>query len=231
MSDMSDTSETLTKGHRARLRQRFLEAGLEGLAEHELLELILFNALPRIDTKPLAKKLLQRFGSFAAVVSATPDELASVSGIGITAISALKLIQAGALSLAKSHVMHKPILSSWTALIDYCHIAMSYEKIEQTRILLLDHKNRLLADEIMHHGTLDHTAIYPREVAKRALYRHATALILVHNHPSGDPTPSKEDIIMTRKLKDALDPIGIILHDHLVIAGESYVSFKSLGLL
>ncbi len=220
-----------TKGHRDRLRQRFLEAGSAGLADYELLELLLFNALPRIDTKPLAKALLVRFGSFAAVIAATPDELYSVKGIGVSAVSAIKLIQAGALCLTKEHILNKPILSNWAALIDYCRIAMSYETIEQTRILLLDTKNRLLADEVMHYGTLDHTSIYPREVAKKALFRHASAFIMVHNHPSGDPTPSKEDIEMTRHIKLALDPISITLHDHLIIAGESYVSFKSLGLL
>ncbi|MEQ9487694.1 MAG: DNA repair protein RadC [Alphaproteobacteria bacterium] len=218
-------------GHRQRLRERFLRDFGASMADYELLELLLTLALPRRDVKPIAKELIARFGSFACVVSADPVVLESVKDVKSSTVTALKLVQAAAQRLAQQQVMNAHVLSSWDKLIDYCRIAMAHEKVEQVRLLFLDHKNRLIADEVQQRGTVNHTPLYPREVMKRALELNASALILVHNHPSGDPTPSGDDIQMTYDIRDAAKKLGITLHDHLIISKGDHTSFKSSGLL
>ena len=218
-------------GHRARLRERFLKAGGEALADYELLELLLFQALPRGDTKPLAKELIAHFGSYAEVLSADADALREVPGVGDAVVAALKTVRAAALRLMRDELMGKPVLGSWQALLDYCRAAMAREKTEQFRLLYLNRKNALIADEVQQRGTVDQTAVYPREVVKRALELGATAIIMVHNHPSGDPAPSRGDIDMTNEVKEAGEKLGIVVHDHIVIARGGASSFKSLGLL
>ena len=218
-------------GHRQRLKQRFLKSGTGALGDYEVLELLLFMAVPRRDVKPIAKALLEKFGSFAEVISAEPARLREVEGVGEGAIVALKLVQEGALKLASEQLLEKPIIGSWQALLDYCKAAMAYNKKEQFRILYLNRKNILIADELQQEGTVDHTPVYPREVIKRALELGASALILVHNHPSGDPTPSRDDIEMTKEIKDAGKKLGVSVHDHVIVAKGSFSSFKSLGLL
>ncbi len=218
-------------GHRQRLRERFAKAGSEGIAEYELMELLLFRAIPRRDVKPLAKDLIARFGSFGAAISATPARLSEVPGISDAIISEFKIVQAAALNLAQAKIMDRPAISSWSALIDYCNAAMAYNPTEQFRILFLDRKNVLIADEIQQKGTIDHTPVYPREVVKRALELGASSIILVHNHPSGDPTPSQADIEMTKKIVETAKPLGLSIHDHLVIGKGNHASFKSLGLI
>ncbi|HET8997014.1 MAG TPA: DNA repair protein RadC [Acetobacteraceae bacterium] len=219
-----------TDGHRARLRARLLTAGPDALADHEMLEIVLF-ALPRRDTKPLARMLLERFGSFAAAIAAPVAELLAVDGLGETGAAALKTVQAAALRLERAGVMQRPVLACWDRLIAYLTAEMALDKVEQVRVLFLDNRNRLLADEAHGRGTVNHTPVYPREVVKRALELHATALILVHNHPSGDPTPSREDIAMTREIQAAAELMRITLHDHVVIAAGSWLSFRQEGLL
>jgi DNA repair protein RadC len=218
-------------GHRSRLRDRLLTGDADALPDYELLELVLFGANARGDVKPLAKKLLARFGSFAGVLTADPTQLAAVEGVGPVAIATLKTIQAAARRLAREQARTAPVLAGWQAVLDYCRIAMAHEPIEQVRLLFLDRKNHLIGDEVVQRGTIDHTPLYPRDVVKRALEVGATALILVHNHPTGDPTPSKADIDMTRTLARAAEGVGISLHDHLVIGRHGHSSFKALGLL
>ncbi len=219
-------------GHRERARERFLRVGEAGLDDYELLELVLFLAIPRVDTKALAKELLARFGSYSAVLGASPERLAEVKGIKGAAATNLKIVQAAAQRFARHKVDRElPILSSWAALIDYCRAAMAYEEVEQFRVLYLDKKNRLIADEVHQTGTVDHTPVYPREVIKRALELSATALILVHNHPSGDPAPSAADVQMTRQINDIARPLGITLHDHVIVGKTSHASLKGLKLL
>lgn len=218
-------------GHRQRLREKFLDKGAEALTDYELLELLLCIAIPRRDLKPLAKDLIRRFGSFGAVLSAPPARLMEVKGVGETVLVALKVSQAAAIALQREDVLNQPVISSWKALIGYCHSTMAHEQQEQFRVLFLDKKNTVMADEVQSNGTVDQTSIYPREVIRRALELGATALILVHNHPSGDPTPSREDIDMTREVKSAAEKLGIVVHDHVVIARRGHVSFKTLGLL
>lgn len=217
-------------GHRDRLRDRFMEAGAAALAEYELLELILFRAIPRRDVKPLAKQLIKHFGSLADVISAEPDRLREIVE-GESVVRELKIIQAAALHMAQSAVLNKPLLSNWNAMLEYCHAAMAYEKIEAFRILFLDHKNVLIADEVQQQGTVDHTPVYPREVMKRAMNSSASAIILVHNHPSGDPTPSRADIEMTKQIIEAGRPLNVAVHDHVVIGRGKTVSFRQLGLI
>ncbi|MFP6740431.1 MAG: DNA repair protein RadC [Alphaproteobacteria bacterium] len=217
--------------HRDRLRERFLNTGPEALADYELLELVLFMALPRRDTKPIAKALLERFGSFAGVISADPRRLDEVKGMGRSGVIGIKAIQAAALKFMQDEIMDKPILSSWDQLLTYCKAAMAYGDTERFRILFLNNKNILIADEVQQRGTVDHTPVYPREVVKRALELGATALIMVHNHPSGDPTPSKADIDMTRQVAEAASKLRITVHDHIIIGRTGHASFKSLGLL
>ena len=201
------------------------------MPDYELLELTLFAALPRRDTKPLAKALLARFGSFAEVIAAPRARLLEVKGVGETVVHHLKIVEAAAQRLAKTRVIKRPALSSWTALLDYCTAAMARSQNEEFRVLFLDRKNILIADEVQNRGTVDHTPVYPREIIKRALELSASSIILVHNHPSGDPTPSKADIVMTREVAGAAKALGIAIHDHLVIGRGGHASFKSLGLL
>jgi DNA repair protein RadC len=218
-------------GHRRRLRARFLAAGSDALSDYEMLELILFNAIPRGDLKPLAKALLATFGSFAEVISAPPARLQEVHGMGEAAIAELKIVQAAASRLARGEVRQRPVLSSWASVLDYCRTAMAFADKEQFRILFLDKRNRLIADEQHQTGTVDHTPVYPREVVKRALELSATAMILVHNHPSGDPTPSRADIEMTRAIVEVAKPLGIAVHDHIIVGKDGHASLKGLKLI
>lgn len=218
-------------GHRQRLKDRFMKGGQEALADYELVELLLFLAVPRRDVKPIAKALMARFGSFAEAISAEPARLKEVAGVGDNVVIAFKMIQEGALKLSQEQIMNTPVISSWHALLDYCRASMAYHKKEQFRILFLNRKNILIADELQQEGTIDHTPVYPREVIKRALELGASALILVHNHPSGDPTPSRDDIEMTKEITEAGKKLGVTLHDHVIVAKGSYASFKALGLL
>jgi len=219
------------EGHRERLRTRFLTGGADALPDYELLEVLLWQAIPRRDTKPIAKALLEAFGSYAEVLAAPPERLRQVDGIGEAAVVALKSVQAAAQRMLQAGIKGTDVLSSFQALLDYCKARMAFGAIEQFRILFLDRKNKLIADEAQAEGTVDHTPVYPREVVKRALEHSASALIIVHNHPSGDPTPSRADIDMTRKIKDACATVGITLHDHVVIGRGGHVSFKTQGLL
>ncbi|WP_114961892.1 RadC family protein [Tritonibacter mobilis] len=219
------------KDHRARLRARFMSGGAAALPDYELLELILFRSVPRRDVKPLAHQLLTQFGDFNRVLSASPERLSEVQGIGQAVICDLKILEAAAQRMARARVMQRQVIASWDALLDYCHTAMAHRETEQFRVLYLDRKNALIADEEQGRGTVDHVPVYPREVAKRALELNSSALILVHNHPSGDPTPSQADIAMTRKVEAALDALGITLHDHLIIGASDELSFRSEGLL
>ncbi len=218
-------------GHRERLRARFFAGGASAMPDYELLELALFAALPRRDTKPLAKALIARFGSFAEVIAAPRERLVEVPGVGESVAMHLKIVEAAAQRLARGKVIGRPALSSWTALLDYCTAAMARARNEEFRVLFLDRKNILIADEVQAKGTVDHTPVYPREIVKRALEHGASAIILVHNHPSGDPTPSHADIEMTREIAAAAKALHIAVHDHLVIGRAGHVSFKSLGLL
>lgn len=233
---MSDAMEKEDKkphyhGHRDRLRERFLTGGPDALPDYELLELILFMAIPRRDVKPLAKELLVRFGSLAGVLNAPIPELEKYDGLSENSIVALKAVRAAAFRMMKQEVMNRPILSSWSRLLDYCAATMAHEQKEHFRIMFLNKKNELIADEIQQTGTVDHTPAYPREIIKRALELGATAIILCHNHPSGDATPSEDDIDMTLAIKAAGEPFGIKIHDHLVIARKGTKSFKSMGLI
>jgi DNA repair protein RadC len=218
-------------GHRERLRERFLEGGANAMPDYELMELVLFAAIQRRDVKPLAKKLLETFGSFAEAIAAPRARLLEVEGIGESAVTQLKIVEAAALRLAKGKVLNRPALSSWNALLDYCTAAMARSPHEEFRVLFLDRKNILIADEVQSKGTIDHTPVYPREIVKRALELGASAIILVHNHPSGDPTPSRQDIEMTREITTAAKALKINVHDHLVVGRSGHASFKSLGLL
>lgn len=218
-------------GHRERLRARFMKGGADAMPDYELLELTLFAAVPRKDTKPLAKALLARFGSFAEVIAAPRARLMEVAGVGEAVACHLKIVEAAAQRLAQTKVIKRPALSSWAALLDYCTAAMAREPAEQFRVLFLDRKNILIADEVQSRGTIDHTPVYPREIVKRALELSASAIILVHNHPSGDPTPSRADIEMTREIEKAARALSIAVHDHLVIGRGGHASFKSLNLL
>lgn len=218
-------------GHRKRLRDRFANGGGEALADYELLELCLFQAIPRQDTKPIAKALLKRFGTYAAVLHAAPDDLRQIKGMGDAGVIALKTVVEAAIRLARVEVLDQPVLSSWDKLIDYLRIGMGQKKTEQFRILYLDTKNKLIADELHQEGTVNHTPVYPREVVKRALELSAVAIIMVHNHPSGDPTPSRADIDMTKQMRDVGAPLGVTLHDHIIISRSDYSSFKAMGLI
>ena len=217
--------------HRWRLRQRFLSAGPGSLADYEMLELVLFRAIPRRDVKPLAKQLLDRFGDFNGVISAAVARLGDLPGVGQAVICELKVVEAAAHRLARARVLNRPALSSWSALMEYCKTTMAHRDTEQFRILFLDRKNILIADEEQAKGTVDHVPVYPREVVKRALELNASAVILVHNHPSGDPTPSQADIDMTRQIELAARAVGVVVHDHVVIGKERDASFRALALL
>lgn len=218
-------------GHRERLRTRFRDAGDTALADYEILELLLFRLIPRRDTKPVAKALLERFGTLAGVFGAPPALLQEVKGIGEAVALDLKLVAAVAQRTLKSEIRNKTVLASWSSLIQYCHAAMAHEPREQFRILFLDKRNTLIADEVQGRGTVDHTPVYPREVVRRALELSSTAIILVHNHPSGDPTPSRADIDMTKTIVDTARPLGITVHDHIIIGKDGHVSLKGLRLM
>jgi DNA repair protein RadC len=218
-------------GHRERLRDRFLAGGADAMPDYELLEMVLFRAIKRGDTKPIAKQLIARFGSFAEVVSAPANPLMEVKGVGPAIVTELKLIRAAALRLSKGDVINRPVLGSWSAIIDYCRAAMAFDDVEKFRLLFLDKKNQLIADEEQQQGTVDHTPIYVREVIKRALELSASAIILVHNHPSGDPTPSLADIDMTKKIIVAAEKLNILVHDHIIIGRKGHVSFRNLQLI
>ena len=218
-------------GHRQRLRQRFLSAGADALADYELLELVLFRAIPRRDVKPLAKELIARFGSFAEVIAASPARLKEVPGVGDAVVTELKIVQAAAVRLAQQQASARPVFRAWSDLIAYCRAAMAHAEREEFRVLFLDTKNRLIADEVQNRGTIDHTPVYPREVVRRALELSAASVILLHNHPSGDPTPSRADVEMTKKIIAAAEPLGIMVHDHVIIGREGHASLRGLGLI
>lgn len=217
--------------HRARLRDRFLTGGAQAMPDYELLELVLFRAIPRQDVKPLARTLIDHFGDFNRVLSAPPARLEEIPGVGPALVTELKIVEAAAQRLSRSRIMHRPVLSGWDALLDYCHTAMAHRETEQFRVLYLDRKNVLIADESQGQGTVDHVPVYPREIIRRALELNASALILVHNHPSGDPTPSDSDIAMTARIVAAGDAMGIVIHDHLIIGKSRELSFRTQGLI
>jgi DNA repair protein RadC len=218
-------------GHRERLRERFYSAGPDALSDYELLELALFAAIPRRDTKPIAKALLKKFGSFAEVIHAPEARLREIDGVKDGSVNQLKLIAAAADRIAKGEIKRSVALSSWNEVIDYCRSSMAFADKEQFRLLFLDKRNRLIADEVQQIGTIDHTPVYPREVIKRALELSATALILVHNHPSGDPTPSQADIQMTKAIVDIAAPLGIAVHDHIIVGKNGHASLKGMRLI
>ena len=218
-------------GHRDRLREHFTEVGAEALPDYELLELVLFRSIPRRDVKPIAKELLRRFGSFAEVLGAPRNRLLEVEGVGDSVVTDLKIVEAAARRIAKGQVAKRPVLSSWNSVIDYCRTAMAFSDREQFRLLFLDKRNTLIADEVQQSGTVDHTPVYPREVVKRALELSATALILVHNHPSGDPTPSSADVKMTKDIIAVAQPLGIAIHDHIIVGRDGHASLKGLRLI
>lgn len=218
------------EGHRDRLRERFRQAGGDSLPDYELLELVLFRSMPRRDVKPLAKALIARFGSFAETVCAPPERLTEVNGVGAATALDLSILAAAARRVTRGEIGKRPALASFRAVLDYCRTAMAFETIEKFRVLFLDKKNVLIADEEQGKGTVDHTPVYPREVVKRALELGATALILVHNHPSGDPEPSQADIAMTRTLAAIAKPMGLEVHDHLIIGRHGHTSLKGLSL-
>jgi DNA repair protein RadC len=226
-----DNQEPHYHGHRDRLRARFLETGGDALPDYELLELLLFRSIPQRDVKPLAKDLIQRFGSFAEVLGAPAARLTEVKGVGAGVALDLKVVEASLRRMAKGAVGKRPVLSSWSSVVDYCRMAMAFAEREQFRILFLDRKNGLIADEVQQTGTVDHTPVYPREVVRRALELSATAIILVHNHPSGDPTPSNADVKMTRQIVDIAKPLGIEIHDHVIVGRDGHASFRGLGLI
>jgi DNA repair protein RadC len=230
-ADEGKSPEAHYHGHRERLRTRFRDHGDTALADYEILELLLFRLIPRRDTKPIAKALLDRFGTLAGVFGAEAARLTEVKGVGEAVATDIKLIAATAHRMLKSELKGKKVLASWSSVVDYCHAAMAYETREQFRILFLDKRNALIADEVQQKGTVDHTPVYPREVVKRALDLSATAIILVHNHPSGDPTPSRADIDMTKLIIETAKPLGITVHDHIIIGKEGHASLKGLRLI
>ena len=219
------------EGHRLRMRQRLLKAGPEALADHEMLEMILFIALPRRDTKPLARELLARFRTFGGVLGAPVNELKTIDGIGDAGAAALKLVQAAALRMMRKELATRPVLASWDQLTDYLTASMEHERTEHFRILFLDSRNRLLADEVQGYGTINHAPAYPREVVRRCLDLHATAVILAHNHPSGETTPSREDVALTTDIARATATMGITVHDHIIVGKGKWLSFRAEKLL
>ena len=226
-----DKPENENEGHRDRLRKRFLKAGAEGIAEYELLELILFRAIPRRDVKPIARDLMKAFGSAAEVLMASPERLRKIPGMGDSAITDFKIVAAAAQQLVKGSIGKGTVLGSWSAVVDYCRVTMAFVEREEFRVLFLDKRNVLKADEVMGVGTVDHTPVYVREVIKRALDLSATALILVHNHPSGDTTPSQADISMTQQIVALAKPMGIEIHDHLIVGRHGHTSLRKQRLI
>ncbi len=218
-------------GHRERLREKFLEQGPDALADYEIVELLLTLARPRVDCKPIAKALLKRFGTLPALMAANPDTLQSVEGVGDSTVIALKLVQAVAQRMLKREVLDQPVLDSWNRVLDYCHSVMAHQKEEQLRLFFLDGRNALVADEMQSKGTVNHTPLYVREVVKRALELGASALIMAHNHPTGDPSPSRDDIALTREVRNALKAVGVSLHDHVIIGRKGHCSLRSLNVV
>ena len=218
-------------GHRERLRKRFRDAGADALPDYEMIELVLFRAVPRRDTKPLAKAILARFGTFAEAMSAPDELLKEVPGLSVAAITEIKLVRAAALRLVRGEVLERSVLASWSQVLDYCRASMGFEPKEQLRILFLDKRNQIIADEVQQEGTVDHTPVYVREVVKRALELSATAIVLVHNYPSGDPTPSRADIEMTKQIVQSAKNLGIVVHDHIIVGKQGHASFRGLGLI
>lgn len=231
MTLKEEAPENHAEGHRRRLRERFVRAGVDAVQDYELLELILFRAIPRKDIKPLAKKVIGAFGGLAPALAAPIDRLVEIKGVTKAAAIEMKIVHAASIKMVQARILDRPVISSWSDLLAYCRAAMADEKTELFRILFLDKKNTLIADEVQQRGTVDHTPVYPREVVRRALEIGASAVILVHNHPSGDPTPSRADIEMTNQIQKAAAALNIRVHDHLVIGHKSEVSFKGLGLL
>ncbi|WP_299620772.1 DNA repair protein RadC [Pelagibius sp.] len=231
MSGKEEDHKPHYHGHRDRLRDRLLTRGGDSLSDYEVLEFLLFGAQPRGDTKPLAKTLLAEFGSLSGVLTASPEALARVPGMGKVSVAALSIVPEAAARLAREQMIEAPEISAWDKLLDYCRITMAHEPVEQFRLLFLDKRNRVIADEVQQQGTIDHTPVYTREVVKRALELGAAALILVHNHPSGEPQPSAADIAMTEELREAAEKLGIVIHDHLVIGRGGHASFRAMGLL
>ncbi len=231
MSDPAENGIPHYHGHRDRLRERFLNGGQDALPDYELLELILFMAIPRRDVKPLAKELILKFGNLAGVLNAPVAELEKFDGLSENTITALKAIQVAGHRMLKQEVMNRPILNSWARLMEYCQATMAHETKEHFRILFMNKKNELIADEIQQSGTVDHTPVYPREVIKRALELDSTAIILCHNHPSGDPKPSQDDITMTKAIIEAAASMNIIVHDHIIVSKKGTSSFKVMGLI
>jgi DNA repair protein RadC len=221
--------DTGTAGHRDRLRARFAAGGAEAMPDYELMELVLFRALPRRDVKPIAKRLIARFGSFAEAVAAPVERLAEVEGMGASAALDLRIITAASQRITKGAVAKRHVLSSWASVLDYCRTAMAFAEREEFRILFLDKRNQLIADEVQQRGTVDHTPVYPREIVRRALELSATAVVLVHNHPSGDPAPSGADIRMTKDIITIAGPMGISVHDHIIVGRNGHASLKGLG--
>jgi DNA repair protein RadC len=218
-------------GHRQRLRDRFRQGGAEAMPDYELMEMILFRAIPRRDTKPLAKAIIERFGSFAEAINAAEERLAEIPGLGDAAITEIKLVRAAALRLMRGELRQRPLFSSGEKVLQYCRAAMAYEMREEFRILFLDNRNRLIADEVQGRGTVNHTPVYVREVIKRALELSASSIILVHNHPSGDPTPSRADIDMTKQIIEAAKKLDISVHDHLIIGRDGHISLRAAELV
>ncbi len=228
---MQPASVVGADGHRMRMRQRLLKAGPDALADHEMLEMILFLALPRRDTKPVVRALLTQFRTFTGVVSAPAAELLTIEGLGEAGAAALKLVQASALRMMQKEIASQPVLSTWDKLTDYLTAAMGHERVEQFRVLFLDARNKLIADEVQTHGTINHAPAYPREVVRRCLELHASAVILAHNHPSGEPAPSREDVALTTDIARAASVMGITVHDHIIIGKGRWLSFRSEKLL
>jgi DNA repair protein RadC len=218
-------------GHRERLRTRLREAGADAIADYELLELVLFRAIPRRDVKPLAKALIARFGSFAEAIAARPERLAEIEGMSEASINEFKILEAGAKRFAKGVAKKRLSLGSWSEVVDYCRTARAFSEREEFRILFLDKRNGLIADEVQGTGTVDHTPVYPREVVRRALELSATAILLVHNHPSGDPSPSQADVKMTLEIIAVAGPLGVAVHDHLIVGRQGHASLRSLRLI
>jgi DNA repair protein RadC len=227
----ADKLPSYIRDHRKRLRARFMEGGADAVPDYEMLELLLFRSIPRQDVKPLARRLMDHFGDLGRIMAASPDQLLAIEGVGEAVMQDLKIVEATAHRIARAKVMQRHVISSWDAVLDYCHTTMSHRDTEQFRILFLDRKNTVIADEEQARGTVDHVPVYPREVVKRALALNASALILVHNHPSGDPTPSDSDITMTAQINDACGALGLVLHDHLIIGKSRELSFRSAGYL
>ncbi|HEU4960547.1 MAG TPA: DNA repair protein RadC [Sphingomonas sp.] len=218
-------------GHRARLRRRLIETGGEGLLDHELIEYLLALAIPRKDTKPLAKELIKEFGGIGGLLSAAPEALGRVSGMGETSIAALKVVQAAALRLLRAEIVEKPVLANWQALLDYLRADMAHHPIERVRVLHLNTRNMLIRDELVSEGSIDEAAVHVREVIRRAIDLGSASLILVHNHPSGDPSPSRADIDITRGVIEAGKRLGIAVHDHVIIGSQGHSSLRAMGLI